>query len=136
MLVRAPLVEADQNGPIRNQELTPVVMARRRLGLAEKRLVPPKAAGNVPYADDRPCAFHRISNRVKLCGTTPRQMQTSMQQSLILQPRLAASEQGCQGYLTSRWPDSTALSGVGNCTRYRNTIEPGKSPFLSAISCA
>src|SRR5260370_22471894 len=61
MLVRAPLVEAKQDGSIRIQDLTKVLMARRRLGLAEERLVPFEAAGNVAYADDRPCAFHRIS---------------------------------------------------------------------------
>jgi len=61
MLVRAPLVEAEQDGSIRIQDLTKVVMARRRLGLAEERLVPLEAAGHVAYADDRPCAFHRIS---------------------------------------------------------------------------
>ena len=38
MLVRAPLVEAEQDGSIRIQDLTKVVMARRRLGLAEERL--------------------------------------------------------------------------------------------------
>jgi len=59
--VRAPLVEAEQHGPIRIQDLTKVVMARRRLGLAEERLVPFEAARNVTYADDRPCAFHRVS---------------------------------------------------------------------------
>src|SRR6266576_2940337 len=58
MLVRAPPVEAKQDGSIRIQDLTKVVMARRRLGLAEERLVPFEAAGNVAYADDRPCAFH------------------------------------------------------------------------------
>jgi hypothetical protein len=58
--VRAPLVEAEQDGSIRIQDLTKVVMARRRLGLAEKRLVPFEADGNVAYADDRPGAFHRI----------------------------------------------------------------------------
>jgi hypothetical protein len=36
-------------------------MARRRLGLAEERLVPFEAVRNVNYADDRPCALHRIS---------------------------------------------------------------------------
>ena len=59
--MRAPLVEAEQDGSIRIQDLTKVVMPRRRLGLAEERLVPFEAAGNVAYADDRPCAFHRIS---------------------------------------------------------------------------
>src|SRR4029077_7653848 len=58
MLVRAPLVEAEQDGSIGIQDLTPVVMARSRLGLAEERLVPFEAAGNVAYADDRPYAFH------------------------------------------------------------------------------
>ena len=57
----APLVEAEQDGSIRIQDLTKVVMARRCLGLAEERLVPFKAAGNVADADYRPYAFHRIS---------------------------------------------------------------------------
>ncbi len=61
MVVRAPLVEAKQDGSIGIQDLTKVVMSRSRLGLAEERLVPFEAAGNVSYADDRPCAFHRIS---------------------------------------------------------------------------
>ena len=58
MLVRAPLVEAEQDGSIRIQDLTKVVMDRRRLGLAEERLVPFEATGNVADADDRPRAFH------------------------------------------------------------------------------
>ena len=61
MLVRAPLMEAEQDGSIRIQDLTKLVMARSRLGLAEERLVPFEATRNVPYADDRPCPFHRIS---------------------------------------------------------------------------
>src|SRR5262245_2540832 len=60
MPMRAPLVEAEQHGSIRIHDLTEVVMLRSRLGLAEEDLVPIEAAGNVPYADDRPCAFHRI----------------------------------------------------------------------------
>ena len=59
--MRAPLVEAEQDGSIRIQDLTKVVMARRRLGLAEGRLVPVEATGNVADADDRPRAFHRSS---------------------------------------------------------------------------
>ena len=59
--MRAPLVEAEQDGSICIQDLTKVVMARRRLGLAKERLVPFEAAGNIAYTDDRPCAFHRIS---------------------------------------------------------------------------
>src|SRR6478736_8122020 len=58
MLVRAPLVKAEQDGSIRIHDLTKVVMARRRLGLAEERLVPFEAAGNIAYTDDRPYAFH------------------------------------------------------------------------------
>src|SRR5436309_9862827 len=67
MPVRAPLMEADQHGSIRIQDLTKVIMARRRLSLAKERLVPFEAAGNVAYANDRPCAFHRIS----AVGLTP-----------------------------------------------------------------
>ena len=59
--MRAPLVEAEQDGSIRIQDLTKVVMARRRLGLTEERLVPFEATGNVADADDRPRAFHRSS---------------------------------------------------------------------------
>src|SRR5262245_43892410 len=61
MLVRTPLVKAEQDGAICIDDLTKVVMARRRRGLAEERLVPLAAAGNVAYADDRPGAFHRMS---------------------------------------------------------------------------
>src|SRR5262249_36768673 len=60
MLVRAPLVEADQDGSIRVQDLAEVVMSRRRLGLAEERLVPFEAARYVSYADDCPRAFHDL----------------------------------------------------------------------------
>ena len=59
--MRAPVVEAKQDGSIRIQDLAKVVMARRRPGLAEERLIPFEAAGNVAYADDCPYAFHCIS---------------------------------------------------------------------------
>ena len=59
--MRAPLVEAKQDGSIRIHYLTKVVMARSCLGLAKERLVPFETAGNIPHTDDRPCAFHRIS---------------------------------------------------------------------------
>jgi hypothetical protein len=61
MLVRAPLVEAEQDRSIRIQDLTKVVMGWRRFGLAKERLVPFEATGNVADADDRPSAFHRSS---------------------------------------------------------------------------
>ena len=57
--MRAPLVEAEQDGFVRIQDLSKVVMARRRRGLAKERLVPLETARNVAYADDRPDAFHR-----------------------------------------------------------------------------
>ena len=59
--MRAPLMEAEQDSSICIQDLTKVVMARRRLRLAEERLIPSEAAWNVANADDGPCAFHRIS---------------------------------------------------------------------------
>jgi hypothetical protein len=61
MLVRAPLVEAEQDSSIRIEDLTKVGMARLCLGLAEERLVPLEATRHIAYADDRPGAFHDIS---------------------------------------------------------------------------
>jgi hypothetical protein len=61
MVVRAPLVQAEQDGSIRVEDLTKVVMARSRRGLAKERLIPVEAARDVAYANDRPCPFHRIS---------------------------------------------------------------------------
>jgi len=58
MVVRAPLVKAQQDGSVSIQNLAPVLMARWRLGLPEERLIPFEARGNVPYADDRPDALH------------------------------------------------------------------------------
>ena len=60
MPVRPPLMEAEQHGSIRVEDLTKVVMARGALGLVKERLVPFEATRNVAYANDRPCAFHRI----------------------------------------------------------------------------
>jgi hypothetical protein len=95
-------VEAEQDGSIRIQNLTKIVMARRRLGLAEERLVPFEASWNVTDADDCPRSFHRSTGQSKVCGTTLRQMQTSTQQSSMLQPRLAAFAPECQGYPTTQ----------------------------------
>ncbi|MDQ1636825.1 MAG: hypothetical protein QOF62_164 [Pyrinomonadaceae bacterium] len=61
MLVRAPLVEAEQDSSIRIEELTKVSMGRLCLGLTEERLVPFEATRHIAYADDRPGAFHDIS---------------------------------------------------------------------------
>src|SRR5712664_910025 len=61
MLVRAPLVEAEQDSSIRVEDLTKVGMARLCLRLAEERLVPFEATRHIAYADDRPGAFHDIS---------------------------------------------------------------------------
>src|SRR5258708_7586630 len=60
MLVRAPLVEAEQDRSVRIQDLSKVVMAWRRLWLAKDRLVPFEADRDVADANDRPGAFHRI----------------------------------------------------------------------------
>ena len=73
--MRPPLMEAEQDGSICIEDLTKIVMARSRLGLAEQRLVPFEAVWNVAYADDRPCAFHRISavglTRIELAAPCP-----------------------------------------------------------------
>jgi hypothetical protein len=49
----ALLVKAQQHSSIRIQDLTKVVIARKRLGLAEKRLVPFEAAWNVASTNGR-----------------------------------------------------------------------------------
>ncbi len=59
----APLVEAEQHGSIRIQDLTKVVVARRRLRLAKERLVPFEARRYVSHPDDRPCALHGAFRR-------------------------------------------------------------------------
>jgi len=56
----APLVEAEQHGSIRIQDLSKIVMARRRLLLAEERLVPFEARRHVSHPDDRPRALQGI----------------------------------------------------------------------------
>src|SRR5437667_12659373 len=63
MLVRAPLVEAEQDSSIRIEDLTKIGMARSCLGLAEERLVPFEATRHIAYADDRPGAFHDLFSR-------------------------------------------------------------------------
>ena len=68
MLVRAPLVEAEQDSSIRIEDLTKVGMAGLCLGLAEELLVPFEATRHIAYADDRPGAFHDISP----VGLTPK----------------------------------------------------------------
>src|SRR5450755_5074433 len=60
MLVRAPLMEAQQHGSIRVADLTPMVMTRSRFGLPKERLVPSEAERNVSDADDCPCALHYV----------------------------------------------------------------------------
>src|SRR4051812_33783018 len=62
MLVRAPRVHAEEHRAVRIDDLTEVVVRRRRLGEAEQRLVPGEAARHVGDADDRPGALHRLSS--------------------------------------------------------------------------
>src|SRR2546428_6172928 len=76
MLVRVPLVEAEQDSSIRIEDLTKIGMVRSCLGLAEERLVPFEATRHIAYADDRPGAFHDVfSRRLTLrlsCGARTR----------------------------------------------------------------
>ena len=69
VVVCAPLVEAEQHGSVRVEELTKVWMRGARRTLAEQRLVPPEAPGHVPHADDRPRAVHGVrSNDTEFGG--------------------------------------------------------------------
>jgi len=56
--VRGPLVKTEQDSSVSIENLTPVVMSRRRFGLTEERLIPFEAARHVTDADDCPYAFH------------------------------------------------------------------------------
>ena len=73
MVVRSPLVKAEQDRSIVIDDLTPVIMARSRLRLTEERLVPLKAFWDVAYANDRPCSFHDFSLATGLLGAFHRQ---------------------------------------------------------------
>ena len=59
--MRAPPMTAEQDGAIGIQDLTEVVVCRRRLGLAKERLVPFGADRDVAYANDCPDTFHRMN---------------------------------------------------------------------------
>jgi hypothetical protein len=59
--MHAPLVDAEQDGSIRIQDLAKVLMARRRRRLSKQRVVPLETFWHIPHPDDGPCAFHRIS---------------------------------------------------------------------------
>src|SRR5688572_1704783 len=58
MFMLAPLMEAEQDRPIRIENLAEVRVARWHQGLAEQRLVPSDTTRHVSDADDRPNAFH------------------------------------------------------------------------------
>src|SRR5687767_11798235 len=62
MLVRAPLVQAEQDGSVGVHDLTKVVMGWRLLRMAEERLIPFEAGRHVAYANDCPCTFHRMNS--------------------------------------------------------------------------
>src|SRR5260370_11393122 len=64
MLVGAPLVEAEQNSSIGNEDLPKVIMGRKGSRPTEQRLVPFEAARHVAYPYDRPRALHWV----RLCG--------------------------------------------------------------------
>src|ERR1044072_1843805 len=59
MLMSTPTVQAEQDRSICVEDLTEVVMSRRRLRQAKKRLVPPATGWHVVNTDNRPQTFHR-----------------------------------------------------------------------------
>src|SRR6185369_8428975 len=72
MVVRTPLMKTDQGCAVGVEDLTEVVMGGICLRVAKERLVPFEAQWHIPYADDRPCAFHRwfIATRLRLPNLT------------------------------------------------------------------
>jgi len=57
-----PRVKAEQDRPIRIEDLTKIVMGGSRLREAKQRLIPPEAASHVANADDCPSASHGVPN--------------------------------------------------------------------------
>src|SRR5690606_38146490 len=53
--------KAEQDRPIRVEDLPEIVMGRPRGSLPQERLVPREAAGNIPNANDCPQALHGYS---------------------------------------------------------------------------
>src|SRR5215472_617663 len=72
MFVGAPFVEAEQDGPIRIEDLSKVIMGRKRSRLTEQRLVPFEAARDVAYPYDRPRVPHRSPIQPNSCLDRPR----------------------------------------------------------------
>jgi hypothetical protein len=66
MLMRTPLVKAEQDRSIRIDDLTKVIMGRSRLRQPKQRLVPLEAASHVANANDRPGALHGSSCFIQL----------------------------------------------------------------------
>jgi hypothetical protein len=61
MLVGAPLVKTEQDGSIRVEDLSEVVMCGSRFLQAKQRLIPSEAASYIGNSNDRPCASHARS---------------------------------------------------------------------------
>jgi hypothetical protein len=58
MIMRTPLVKAEQDRSIRVEDLTEKLMGGSRLRYAKQRLVPLEAAGDIANTNDRPRAPH------------------------------------------------------------------------------
>ena len=53
-----PLMKTEQNRAIRVEDLTEVVVFRSRFRQAKQRLVPRKAASDIGYSNNGPCASY------------------------------------------------------------------------------
>ena len=110
MLVRAPLVEAEQDSSIRIEDLTKVRMGWLCLGLAEERLVPFETGRHIAYSDDRPSAFHDIF----LVGLTFTRFVCPNQNKYI---NIETIREGCMGLRTQWWIDAAAVGSHASETR-------------------
>jgi hypothetical protein len=70
MIVGTPLVETQQDGSIRVEDLPEVIVAGSRRRQAKERLVPLETGGHIGDANDRPYALHPISPRETLVVLT------------------------------------------------------------------
>src|SRR5436190_19996446 len=69
MVMRAPLMQAEQHRAVAIQELTPMIMGRSRVRLAEEGLIPGEAGSYVSYANDGPGALHGFDRTLNTCSS-------------------------------------------------------------------
>ena len=77
-----PLVKAEQDRPIRVEDLPEVIMGGGRLWLTKERLIPFEAASHIAYPDDRPRALH-LAILLPIVRSIAQPVDITTQQSIV-----------------------------------------------------